>query len=194
MALLKNRKFAFPVCIVLMLAVLLIAVHVSGGRAAKKVETLFYEGTNSAGSTNTVAIDDQLTVRADAATGLITVAANYPLLSDDAQALREAKNALLDAKTIPEKYNANEALTAAAETLIAHAASAGLSDRDREGFDGYVQRLQGAQGVIDQNTYNEKVVEFNNGVLNKFPLSILKGITGVKAPAFFGVLREELAR
>ena len=185
MTILKNRKFALLLSIVLMAVVLLLAVHVSGSRAARKVEALFYSGTNSAGSTNTVAIDDQLSVRADAAMGMVSVAVNYPELEQSAQTLRQARNDLLDASTIGEKYTANEALTSAAQKLTDEARSAGLSQRDADGFDGYVQRLSGAQTVIEQNTYNEKVQQFTDKVLDKFPLSVLKGIASVKSPEEF---------
>ena len=185
MKFLKNRGAAAAISIVLMVVSLFIGVHKSAQNASDKIEKLFYDGTNSAGSENTVSIYDQLTKRADAALGIVTIASNYDSVSEAAEEVRNARNSLLDAESISDMFVKNQSLERSTQQLVTLYRQLELDERDSDGLDKYCQRFDGAQTLIEQNTYNDKVTEFNKSVLNAFPLSVLKGIAGVEAPEKF---------
>ena len=183
---LKNQPAAWALSVIVMIAALLFGVRLSGTRQAKQVEALFYEGTNSVGSTNTVAIAELLDERADNAIGLLTLCDAHPELELYSRALDEARAELMNADSIPAAYAANCALTEAADALEQAAQSAGLSERERQGFALYLNGLRGAQTVIEQNSYNEKVLAFDRDVLGAFPMRLLRDAAGIRAPELFG--------
>jgi hypothetical protein len=181
----KNRGVAAAISALLMIVSLLIGVHKSAQGASDKIENLFYQGTNSTGSDNTVAIYDQLERRADAALGIATIADNYDGLSDASQEVRQNRQELISCQSISDLFVINQALERSTQQLVELCNAQQLNERDKSGLETYLQRFEGAQTLIEQNSYNEKVSEFKSDVLNKFPLSALKAIAGVKAPEMF---------
>ncbi len=185
MKLLKKRWFALLLAVIVCAASLLLAVRVSGDRMSRKIEALFYDGTNSAGSDNAVAIDGQLYWRSLALDGMLSICEHYPELDEAVEYARQARETFLEAVTIGDKYGADVLMERRGQSLIAMAEHADLSQRDREGMELYAGRFNGAHAVIEQNTYNEKVMEFYKKVLDVFPMSILRKLAGVKGPEFF---------
>ena len=185
MKFLKKRSVALVIAVIVMAATLLIGVHKSATSAINKIEDLFYKGTNSVGSDNTVAIYDQLEKRAQASLGIVTIASNYDTLTQYAQEVKNNRNALLECDSISKMFILNQELEKSTQKFISMCQQTQLSQRDSEGIETYSQQFNGAQTLIEQNSYNEKVSEFNETVLNKFPLSMLKLIVGVDAPEKF---------
>ncbi|NLA86493.1 MAG: hypothetical protein GX847_04260, partial [Clostridiales bacterium] len=97
-----------------------------------------------------------------------------------------SRKALLDADTIPEKYDANLRLENAwkqvYEVLVTHA------DDVAPAVESYVSTLKGAQGVIEKSDYNRLADEYQNKTLSAFPVNILKNLAFVDYPEHFGNL------
>lgn len=183
---LKKRSSAVIIAVIVVILGTLFGVHRSVNSETAKIEALFYKGVYLKDEKYTQSsIDAQLKKRADAALGLLTVAKNYTFLTDLAQELREARELLLDADTISEKYLANAKLESSYkqmfEALIVHADDVPAS------VESYVSTLRGAEGVIENSDYNKMVSEFRNSTLGAFPVNILKNLAFVKYPEYFGV-------
>jgi hypothetical protein len=122
-ALLKNRKFAATVAVIVLYLSLVFGTTHSLNKQAQKVEALFFDGVPDTEQNYTrPSINSQLQVCADAANGLITVVED----GADKDALRAARNALLDAETVERKLEAYIKLTLAfmAVSPSAHGAAA----------------------------------------------------------------------
>jgi hypothetical protein len=100
------------------------------------------------------------------------------------RALREARNELLSAKTISDKYAANEKLQQAYQALVAAMPEGGPAGK-AEAFRSYAAAMDGARGVIEKSAYNGLVSAFRRR-LNAFPVNILKHLAFVKYPEYFG--------
>lgn len=185
MSSLKKRPTALLIFVAVIIIGTLFGVHRSVNKETAKIEAQFSEGVYLKDEKYTQpGIQSQLDKRADAALGLLTVANKYAFLEDVAQQLRMAREELLDADMIGEKYTANEKLEVAYkqlyETLVAH------GDDVPASVDSYISTLGGAQGVIEKSGYNQTVDDYRNKTLNAFPVNILKNLAFVNYPAYFG--------
>ena len=181
---LKKRSTAVLIAVVVILLGTLFGVHRSVNKETAKIDAQFYNGVYLKDAKYTQpSIQSQLDKRADAALGLLSVAHQYVYLDDAAQKLRAAREALLDADTISEKYAANSKLENAwkqvYESLVAHA------DDVPPSIESYVSTLSGAQGIIEKSDYNNTVNDFRSGTLGAFPINILKHLALVDYPAYF---------
>jgi hypothetical protein len=183
MDILKSKKTAAAVLCIVIIIFTPIGSKLSLQRAADKVEDMFYDGVYNSDEKYTAgAIDTYLQSRIQASLGLITVGANDASLSEETDALRNARNALLDADSIEEKYQANVLLEEAWNTLYdAITAKGGDANADA-----YADTLSGAQGAIAHSGYNEAVAEFTEGTMHRFPANLISKLLSVKAPQSFG--------
>lgn len=187
MSYLKKRSTAVLIAAVVIVFGTLLGVFLSLSRETAKIEAQFYKGVYlKADKYTQTSIQSQLDKRTDAALGLMTEAKKYVFTSDMAQILRQAREALLNADTLPDKYAANIELEKAwkqiYESLTAHA------DDIPEAVESYVSTLRGAETVIKQSGYNEKVSEFRDKTLSAFPVNILKKLVFADYPEYFGPL------
>ncbi len=184
---LKKRSTASAVALVVIIAATLFGMIRSANAAARAVERQFEHGvkvTDVNGQKYTEkSIQDQLQRRADAALGLLAAVTDDALLKEDADALRKAREALLDADTVREKYAANEKMEATwrrlYETLTARGGELPAS------VESYASTLRGAQGAIDKSHYNEAVLRFE-AEMRAFPAGLLRMLGLVDLPETFG--------
>ena len=114
---------------------------------------------------------------------MLTVANNDESLSAETKQLREAREALLEAKTIPEKYAANQQMETAWQKLFD--AMKAKSGEIPASVQSYTSTLSGAQSAIEKNHYNAAVKQF--GIeMKAFPAGLLRAAGLVNMPDTYG--------
>jgi len=164
MEFLKKRSTARIVLIAVIVVFTVIGVNMSAARVVRHTEKQFYDGVYIRAEKYTeAAIDGHLQKRAQAALGLLTLVSDEPGLEKEAASLREAREALLSARSIGEKYEANvlleRAYTEAADKLPE-------SVREGESAKSYLSALSGAQSAIERSAYNAAAQAANESILS----------------------------
>jgi hypothetical protein len=155
---LKNPRFARAVATAVLILSLFLGTTVSLNRQSRRVEQMFYDGVpDSAQGYTRPSINSQLTVRADAALGLITAAADIGAKSEISD-LRAAREELLAAESIAEKADANSRLTGAFIALRERVESEG-SARAAELARVYSEEFDGALYVIAASEYHKAAID-----------------------------------
>lgn len=192
MAVLKKRSTAVLVAVIVIVFGTLLGVHLSVNRETAKIEAMFFNGvtvTDSVTKSTYVqpSIQSQLDKRATAALGLWTIASASSdiTVSNFAEALKSARNELLDAKNIFDKYTANEKLQTSYKNLYAALVNNSLAVSQKTAFDNYTATLDGAQGVINKSAYNSQVSAFMK-TLDTLPVTLFKNLAFVTYPEYFG--------
>lgn len=191
MSKLNKRSKAILLAVLVVIVGTLFGVHRSVGSESKKIEAQFYNGVYLVDEDYTQpSINAQLKKRGDAALGLVTIGSkfgdihNIPELTN---ALRQSRVLLLDAKSIPDKFAANEKLQTAYRALYDALFQFDMVESALTAVKKYASVLDGAQGAIKKSDYNRMVSEFMNGTLGTFPVNTLKKLAFVKYPEYFGV-------
>ena len=151
------------------------------GEKIKAVEDGFY--TSVAGERS---IYSRLQEKLDAANGLWTVLEGVD--TGAAQELSDARSGLLTAyesRDIAAMYDANSELDKAYSDAVKALDGAELDENTQSALDDYTTNYEGAQKMIEQNSYNSSVLEFMRSTFNKFPTSELASFTGVEPPVSF---------
>lgn len=188
MCYLKKRSTALLIAAAVIILGTLFGVHRSLNSASAKIEAMFYNGVFlSDGNYTQPSIQSQLDKRATAALGLVTLANHYGDLSGLGDSLRQARLSLIEAKSIPEKFLANEKLQTAYIKLYAALNQKALTDSEKAAALKYAETLNGAGAVIQNSAYNSAVGDFIHGDLGKFPANILKKLAFVRNPEYFGM-------
>ena len=184
MRLLKNRKIAILITVVLVVFATLFGVGRSLNRLTGDIEAMFYDGVPLDGEGFLQpGIDAHLNNRLNSALGFAVLMEGYPEADSEAKALLSARNELISAKTISEKYKANEALQQAYLTLQAKTETLELSNRDKDDVAKYSSSFSGAQTAILNSSYNRKAESFMDGA--SFFARILKPFAFVTPPQAF---------
>lgn len=193
MSILKSRKTAGLVLALVILIATPLGSKRSLNSAARDIENMFYNGVYiEAENYTSGAIADYLQDASKAALGLVTVGANYDSLTEETASLRMAREVLvdlLDFGAISHKYEANQQVIKAWDTLYSALQNTELSDYDKESVEEYASLFEGAQGAIQMNRYNDAVDNFEADVLYRFPAVIIAGFLGVDAPERFSETR-----
>lgn len=188
MANLKKRSSAILIAVIVIILGTLFGVHRSVGSETSKIEAQFYNGVYLKQENYTQpGINAQLEKRADAVLGLVTIANKFSDLASLTSSLRQARQELLDADGITDKYLANEKIQTAYKELSVSLSRMSLSSTEMAATTKYSQTLDGAQSAIKNSDYNKVVGEFRTGTLGAFPVNILKNLAFVKYPEYFGV-------
>jgi hypothetical protein len=188
MDIIKNRKFAILITVAVVVLATLFGVHRSAGKAARQIEARFYDGVYLEDEKyRESSIDSQLKKRDTAALGLISIAENYGGLEALNGDLKQARNDLLDAARISDKYIADEQLQKAYEALYAALMQQELTDRETEAAGHYAATMDGARSLIQKSSYNSEVSEFMNETMRSFPVNLLKSLAFVRYPEYFGL-------
>lgn len=184
----KNRKIAAAITALIIPLSLIFGINRSLRRVAGGIDAMFYDGIYVAADNYTApSIDALLDNQIDAAMGLITVAAGQDAFSQETEMFRQARQALLRAQTIPQKYLANQSLISALNALYPALLDAeGLTEEQAADADYYASAITNAQNVINANLYNEKVAEYYDRTLTTFPVGILRFLIFVDGPVAFG--------
>ena len=151
------------------------------GEKVQAVEDGFY--TSVAGERS---IYSRLQEKLDAANGLWTVLEGVD--TSAAQELSDARSSLLTAyesHDIAAMYDANSELDKAYSNAVKALDGAELDENTQSALDDYTTNYEGAQKMIEQNSYNSSVLEFMRSTFNKFPTSELASFTGVEPPVSF---------
>ncbi|MDR1329646.1 MAG: hypothetical protein LBK23_08610 [Oscillospiraceae bacterium] len=152
---LKNPRFARATSVAVLILSLFLGTTVSINRQARRIEQMFYDGVpDSAQGYTRPSINSQLIVRADAALGLITAAADSGAESEISD-LRAAREELLAAGSIAEKSAADARLSRAFTALLKRVESKGGA-RAAELARVYSEEFDGTLGVIISSGYNNE--------------------------------------
>jgi len=128
-------------------------------------------------------IDSQLNNRLSTALGFAVLMEDFPEAASEAKALVSARNTLLAAKTISDKFAANEALQQAYLALQAIADRLDLSKRDKDDIAQFKSTFTGAQSAIANNRYNQEAESFMDDA--SFFARMLKPFAFVNPPQVF---------
>ena len=155
MKLFENRAFAL-LCTVLIVCgstVMNVDRHVE--KRADKIEEVWEAKYG---------VEEKLEERCSNASQLWSILQKYDTLSEAANRLRAAYNALydtdMDCDEAHRLFTFNEELSAAAENAIAEAGNASLSRDDREWSERYYSNMVNAQRVLENAEYHEAQREF----------------------------------
>lgn len=183
MSIFKKRSVAFTIAVVAVILFSLIGIHRSAGAKAQAVLDEFSTGKES--------ISSQLENRASAAMRIYsTYNTHYKnensKLDSAGQSLLEKRNTLkelLDSGAgATNLYAANKELTNAAESCYEQLRSlSGISQEHLSNLEGDYKTMLNAQAVIENSSYNNSVLAYNEKVLASFPLTLFKspGIPGI---------------
>ena len=184
MSVLKNRKIAVLVAVVVIVVATFFGVNASVSRLTGDIERLFFDGVyiESEGYMQP-SINSQIAKQADAALNLATLLQIYPGWESASEAGLNARRVLLDAEGISEKSRAQHEMEQALVILVeATYRSTELGEREIDAVAQHWKSYQGASGYIEGTLapdYNNKVDEFYN------QLSIIAAlITGI-APEYY---------
>lgn len=186
MSLLKNRRVAALILAVVILVMTPVGIVKTLGRLSRDVEELFFEGVELEGYTS-ASLQSHLDNKVKAALGLVTIGSEAGL-DDLTEALRQARNDLMGAKTIEDKYEADRALDEAWRPLydaIMDSADSGL----RADAEAYAGTLQDIAGAMRLNPYNDEVEKFYEETAGRFPASLLVGLVSGGGPDYFGEVK-----
>ena len=167
MTFLKSRKGACLVMALLVVLALLVGTPRSLNAKLNKVEAAFENGVENDG----FSIQNDLLARAEYAYNLTVVAGRY-LSPADTKALLDAREELLDADTVAQKFEANRALEEAFQTLDGKLKETKLSDTDSRLANALRADFRAAGDTISHDGYNMLAREYNDA-RSKAPLGFL---------------------
>ncbi|MBE6113070.1 MAG: hypothetical protein E7195_08690 [Peptococcaceae bacterium] len=173
--LLKNRKVAVGLTVVIMILSTILGSGRSMDAAAYKVERYFIEGSGG------YSIQRDLDTRTGLAKNLLVVAERN--LDDTNLAVAELESAITmmeDAETVKEKAAANQQLTAAAERMFLILEEQSLYKGDHKYCRQIRTDMASCNQTISHDPYNEMATKYNTEVLGRFPANVLKMVNGVQ--------------
>jgi len=177
----KGRSGAATVMAVAILLSIWFGGYRSLHRLYAEVEMVFTAGAEGDG----LGIANDLNERVNLAYDLVTVAKrNLNATDETIVAVLSARDALIGAKTIPDKYKANVKLSEATAALYELLGTKPLSEADARYRKNIYNNLTSRNDTISHDPYNAEALSYNQA-LNAFPANILKLITFAhKAPLF----------
>lgn len=180
---LKTRSTATAIAVVIVILATIFGVHRSVNAQVKKAENAFFTGVylEDEGYYEK-SIESQLEQRANAANGILSIAAGIDSIKDETDDLRKARESLLEATKYSAKYNANEKLQKAYEKLLPVLEKQEFPENMSSALKSYCTTMNGAQTVIERSHYNDSIDEFKHDTLGTFPVSLLKYIAFTDAP------------
>lgn len=178
---LKHPITALLVAIITCGFALVLNTQVKLGEQVQAVEDGFF--TSVAGERS---IYSRLAEKLDASNGLWTILEGVD--AGAAEELSVSRGALLTAyesRDIAAMSDANAELDKAFSAAEAALEGAELDESQTAALSSYVTSYEGATKMIEQNSYNSRVLEFMRSVFNKFPASRLAAFAGVEPPVSF---------
>ncbi len=177
----KKPVVAIVLAVVLCSGILMMNTQSKLGEEITAVEDAFYTNVDGQRSIYT-----RLQEKLQAANGVWTVLNRYD--SDAAQDLADERSYLqwaCDSASINSMYYANEDLTTAFNSALRLLDTYELTDGEKDDVASYTETFNGAQKMIEENTYNSQVLEFMRSTYNKFPTRELAEFAGVYPPDTF---------
>jgi len=187
MKLLKDRKFAILITVVVAVLATLFGVYRTSSRGAGRVEAMFFDGVflQERGFTEP-GIESHLENSADSVLSLTSVFGNYPELADKNEALVEARRNLLGASGVAGKSDAFFEMWKMYDSLLDAAESVSLSERDSAAVSQLSESFRGALIAIRNSAYNDKVIEYRDG--RSIFTVLIGGLVAAKIPSSFGAI------
>lgn len=179
MNILKKHSVAIIIVIIIAVVFTFVGISISANRQAKKVENLFYTGID--GET---AIQTSLDNIYKEAKVIYSTAEEY-LGGEIPKAFRIAYNNMYEAETISEKYDCYQILIAELEALHPYMEDGIDNSYDKIYYATHKENLENVCLMLENSSYNEKVQDYEDNILNRFPVSLVKGILGLEAPEYF---------
>lgn len=179
MNVLKKRSVAIIIVIIIAVVFTFVGIRISVKRQAEKVEAMFYSGVD--GET---AVQTSLDNIFKEAKVIYSTAEEY-LGSEIPKPFRIAYNNMYDADTISEKYDCYQKLMAELEVLHPYMEEGVDNSYDKIYYATHKENLENIGLMLDGNSYNEKVQDYEENILNRFPVSLVKGILDLEAPEYF---------
>ena len=181
MSMMYNRKLAAGILVLCVIGTILLGGGHSLKAARERQAQLFRDGTGGDG--NSIAND--LHMRCEAGHNLITVARRYmDANAEEISELSEALSTLEGALTVREAYEANYAVTLAADHLYGALSSRELSESDRKLASGQFTEMTSRNQTISHDGYNEEARAFNDQ-LGRFPTSVIAAANGIQPLELF---------
>lgn len=171
---LRNRRTAALIMVLTIVFSVFYGSYRSLRKESQQISRVFYQGVSG----NGVGIASDLTARSDAAYNLATVAKRYLAETDTAvQAVLTARNALIEAGSIEEKYEANRVLTEATIELDMALRGTELEEKDENYRSMLMTELSSRNSTIQLDGYNQAAAEYNQ-MLQTFPASLFVKLYG----------------
>ena len=177
----KKPTVAVILAVILCSGILVFNTQTKLGNEIDAVEDAFFENVDGQRSIYT-----RLLEKLQATNGVWTILARY-----DEQAAQDLANEqdylrwACDSASISSMYYANDDLTAEFNQALRTLDTYELTEDEQADLDSYVEAFNGAQKMIDENSYNSQVLDFVRSTYNKFPTKDLAEFAGVYPPDTF---------
>ena len=172
----ENRKLAWVVLALAVVLTILFSCAAGLRRERNSALNAFYEGTQGDG----LSAYHDLLKRAECAYNLLTLATKYDKNNTPgAEALTEARRALLDADEIGEMAEANAALTEAMALIQSESESYGMTEQDERLFARQITEMISRGETIAHNDYDALAARFNER-LSGFPRGLVSALMGIE--------------
>ena len=177
----KKPTVAVILAVILCSGILVFNTQTKLGNEIDAVEDAFFENVDGQRSIYT-----RLLEKLQATNGVWTILARY-----DEQAAQDLANEqdylqwACDSASISSMYYANDDLTAQFNQALRTLDTYELTEDEQADLDSYVEAFNGAQKMIDENSYNSQVLDFVRSTYNKFPTKDLAEFAGVYPPDTF---------
>ena len=177
----KKPTVAVILAVILCSGILVFNTQTKLGNEIDAVEDAFFENVDGQRSIYT-----RLLQKLQATNGVWTILARY-----DEQAAQDLANEqdylqwACDSASISSMYYANDDLTAEFNQALRTLDTYELTEDEQADLDSYVEAFNGAQKMIDENSYNSQVLDFVRSTYNKFPTKDLAEFAGVYPPDTF---------
>lgn len=178
---LKNPITAILIAILACGFALVMNTQMMLGEKVQEIEDSFFTSVSGQRS-----IYSRLNEKLEASNGLWSVLESVD--ADAAQDLSDSRSSLLTAyesRDISAMYDANAELDKAFAEAEKALDGAQIDENLQSAVDDYVTTFEGAQKMIEQNSYNSDVLAFMRSTFNKFPALQLADFAGVEPPVSF---------
>ena len=181
---LKNRKFAILITVVVAVLATMFGVSRTSGRQTRKIEAMFYDGVYLEGEGYTQpGMSSHIRNCADAALGFATIMENHPELAQEAGKLIATQQALVDAYSLSNINSAFISMVDSYNVLMSATTRIALSEREAAAVNQYSNLFSGAQKAMESSRYNTMVTEYLDG--RSALTLIISLLAPVKAPHYF---------
>jgi hypothetical protein len=170
----KKRSTAWVVLALVLVLGTLFGTHRSLKSLQSQVTEAFYQGTDGSG----YGISGNLALRVEYARNLCKIAGNYDVEAAR-QGVEDACTELEQAEDFHEKFQANQALTDAVDTLSRALEAQTLTEEDEGYRKSLTADLASYQMRIDKlaSSFNAQVREYHSDI--GFPAGLIGALTGV---------------
>jgi len=190
MKLLKDRKFAVLITVIVAVIATMYGVYRTSVRNTREIEAMFYSGVYLKDEGYMQAsMNAHLSNSLSAALGLATIMENYPEYADRSKALEQARDKVIAAKGITEKGLAYSEMwtrfTGLSTAVTSAPAFSDMSARDAAAVSEYTKTLNSANWAMVNSRYNNEVFEYldNRSAL----MRVIGVITPTETPGYFTI-------